>query len=78
MATEKSFVLIYGIGGCLLSMSLAYFNAIVTTLEKRYKIPTQTSGLIIVGNDVSMMITSVLAGYYIHKGHRARWIALGK
>ncbi|XP_023179421.2 solute carrier organic anion transporter family member 74D-like [Drosophila hydei] len=77
LATEKSFVLIYGIGGCLLSMSLAYFNAIVTTLEKRYKIPTKTSGLIIVGNDVSMMITSVLAGYFIHKGHRARWIALG-
>ncbi|EDW57233.1 solute carrier organic anion transporter family member 74D [Drosophila virilis] len=77
LATEKLFVVIYGIGGCFLSMSLAYFNGTITTLEKRYKIPTKMSGMIIVGNDISMMITSVLAGYYIHKGHRARWIGFG-
>ncbi|EDW01466.1 solute carrier organic anion transporter family member 74D [Drosophila grimshawi] len=77
LATEKAYVLIYGLGGCLMSMSIAYFTGTLTTLEKRYKIPTKLSGLIIVGNDVSMMITSVLAGYFIHKGHRARWIGFG-
>jgi len=78
-ATEKMYVLIYGIGGCLLSMSLAYFSGTITTLEKRYKIPTKMSGIILVGNDISMMITSVLAGYYIHnRAHRPRWMAFGK
>ncbi|KAL7736164.1 hypothetical protein ACLKA6_003710 [Drosophila palustris] len=77
-ATEKMYVVIYGIGGCLLSMSLAYFSGTITTMEKRYKIPTKMSGVILVGNDISMMITSVLAGYYIHtKAHRPRWLALG-
>ncbi|KAH8407485.1 hypothetical protein KR222_002225, partial [Zaprionus bogoriensis] len=77
LATEKMYVLVYGIGGCLLSMSLAYFSGTITTLEKRYKIPTKMSGIILVGNDMSMMITSVLAGYYIHRRHRPRWIGFG-
>lgn len=58
-------------------MSLAYFSGTITMLEKRYKIPTQVSGIILVGNDMSMMITSVLGGYYIHRGHRPRWIGCG-
>ncbi|XP_060654708.1 solute carrier organic anion transporter family member 74D-like isoform X1 [Drosophila nasuta] len=76
-ATEKMYVLIYGLGGCLLSMSLAYFSGTITTMEKRYKIPTKMSGVILVGNDISMMITSVVAGYYTHRAHRPRWIAFG-
>lgn len=77
-ATEKIYALIYGIGGCILTMTQAYFNGTLTTLEKRYKIPTKNSGIIIIAHDISLLITSLLAGYYIHRVHRPRWIGLGK
>ncbi|KAH8348871.1 hypothetical protein KR084_012109 [Drosophila pseudotakahashii] len=76
-ATEKMYVILYGLAGCVMTMTFAYFNATITTLEKRYKIPTKTSGLISVGNDISTMLTAALLGYYAGNGHRPRWMGIG-
>lgn len=77
-ATETMYVTIYGIAGCFMAMCFAYFNGTITTLEKRYKIPTKTLGIISVGNDMSTMFASALTGYYLRKVHRPRWMGLGK
>nr|XP_016930701.1 solute carrier organic anion transporter family member 74D [Drosophila suzukii] len=76
-ATEKMYVILYGLAGCVMTMTFAYFNATITTLEKRYKIPTKTSGIISVGNDISTMLTAALLGYYAGNGHRPRWMGIG-
>ncbi|KAH8258042.1 hypothetical protein KR038_005069 [Drosophila bunnanda] len=76
-ATEKMYVILYGIAGCVMTMTFAYFNGTITTLEKRYKIPTKTSGIISVGNDISTMLTAALLGYYAGNGHRPRWMGIG-
>ncbi|KAH8407484.1 hypothetical protein KR222_002224, partial [Zaprionus bogoriensis] len=76
-ASETMYVTIYGVAGCFLAMSFAYFNGTITTLEKRYKIPTRTLGTISVGNDMSTMFASVLTGYYLRRVHRPRWMGLG-
>ncbi|EDW08366.1 solute carrier organic anion transporter family member 74D [Drosophila mojavensis] len=76
-ATETMYVTIYGIAGCFMAMCFAYFNGTITTLEKRYKIPTKTLGIISVGNDMSTMFASALTGYYLRKVHRPRWMGLG-
>ncbi|XP_032590814.1 solute carrier organic anion transporter family member 74D isoform X2 [Drosophila grimshawi] len=49
----------------------------ITTLEKRYKIPTKTLGIISVGNDMTTMFGSALIGYYLRKVHRPRWMGIG-
>ncbi|XP_064548299.1 solute carrier organic anion transporter family member 74D-like [Drosophila montana] len=76
-ATEAMYVTIYGIAGCFMAMCFAYFNGTITTLEKRYKIPTKTLGIISVGNDMSTMFASALTGYYLRKVHRPRWMGFG-
>lgn len=43
-ANKKAYVFLYGLLGCTFSASYAYFNGTITTLEKRFKIPSRTTG----------------------------------
>lgn len=56
----------------------SYFNGTITTLEKRYRIPSRNTGIISVGNDISQLLVSAVLSYYAGKGHRPRWMAMGK
>lgn len=47
-ANKKAFVIFYGLVGCIYTATYAYFNGTITTLEKRFKIPSKTSGEVIV------------------------------
>ncbi|KAH8401561.1 hypothetical protein KR009_006473, partial [Drosophila setifemur] len=76
-ATAHMFVIVYGISSCFLAMAFTYFTGTITTLEKRFNIPTKISGLISVGNDISTVFTSAFLSYYASRGHRPRWVALG-
>ncbi|PSN45336.1 hypothetical protein C0J52_18706 [Blattella germanica] len=76
-ANKKAYVFLYGLLGCTFSASYAYFNGTITTLEKRFKIPSRTTGVITVGNDISQLLVSIVLSYYTGRGHRPRWIALG-
>lgn len=44
LANKKAYVLLYGLLGCVYSACYAYFNGTITTLEKRFKIPSRTTG----------------------------------
>lgn len=63
--------------GCIISATYAYFNGTITTIEKRYKIPSKNTGIISVGNDISTLFLSAIVSYYAGKGHRPRWMAFG-
>ncbi|XP_051170811.1 solute carrier organic anion transporter family member 74D [Leptopilina boulardi] len=76
-ANKKAYVFLYGVLGCIFGASYAYFNGTITTIEKRFKIPSKTTGIITVGNDISQLFVSVVLSYYAGKGHRPRWIAIG-
>ncbi|XP_017054223.2 LOW QUALITY PROTEIN: solute carrier organic anion transporter family member 74D [Drosophila ficusphila] len=76
-ATAHCFVIIYGIASCFLAMAFTYFTGTITTMEKRFNIPTKISGLITVGNDISTVFSSAFLSYYASRGHRPRWVALG-
>ncbi|XP_005176681.1 solute carrier organic anion transporter family member 74D [Musca domestica] len=76
-ANQTSYVILYGLVGCIFSMTYAYFNGTITTIEKRFKIPSKNTGLISVGNDISQMLVSAVLSYYAGKGHRPRWIGFG-
>lgn len=54
----------------------SYFNATITTMEKRYKISSRNMGIISVGNDISSLFLSAFIAYYGGKSHRPRWIAV--
>lgn len=77
MASKKVYVILYGLIGCLLGATFAYFNATISTLEKLFKIPSRNTGIISVGNDIGSLFFSSILGYYCGSGHRPRWIAFG-
>lgn len=43
-ATSKMFTIVYGLLGTIQSMSFIYVSVTLTTLEKRFKIPSRTTG----------------------------------
>lgn len=70
-------MLIYGVLSLVFASAGSYFNATITTIEKRYKIPSKNMGIISVGNDVSSLFLSAFIAYYGGKSHRPRWISIG-
>lgn len=71
------FRIFYGVVGSIFAATYAYFNGTITTIEKRYKIPSRNTGIISIGNDISSLFISAVLAYYAGKGHRPRWIASG-
>lgn len=76
-ANKKVLVACYGVLSLVFASAGAYFNGTITTLEKRYKIPSKNMGIISVGNDLSSLFLSAFIAYYGGKSHRPRWIGVG-
>ncbi|KAG5683743.1 hypothetical protein PVAND_013008 [Polypedilum vanderplanki] len=76
-ANKKVLVVLYGVLSLVFASAGSYFNATITTMEKRYKIPSKNMGIISVGNDVSSLFLSAFIAYYGGKSHRPRWISIG-
>nr|XP_033340984.1 solute carrier organic anion transporter family member 74D [Megalopta genalis]XP_033340986.1 solute carrier organic anion transporter family member 74D [Megalopta genalis] len=75
-ATSRNFIAVYGLLGTVQAMAFIYIVVTLTTLEKRFKIPSRTTGLILSGNEISQILSLILT-YYGGSGHRPRWIAIG-
>lgn len=73
----KVFVFFYAIAGCLFAASSSYFNGIVTTLEKHFKIPSRNVGVIMSAIDIVNVFGSWLISYYGGRQHRPRLMAIG-
>lgn len=43
-ATSRSFLIVYGLLGTVQAMGYLYFVVTLSTIEKRFKIPSQTTG----------------------------------
>uniref|UniRef100_A0A1I8PZI4 Solute carrier organic anion transporter family member n=2 Tax=Stomoxys calcitrans TaxID=35570 RepID=A0A1I8PZI4_STOCA len=76
-ANQTAYTIIYGLVGCVFAMASAYFNATISTLEKRFKIPSRNTGIIMMGNDLSQVLCSAFLGYYAGRKHRPRWMGFG-
>lgn len=67
-ANKKAFVLILGIVGLIFSSTHSYYNGTITTIEKRFKIPSKNIGFIATGNDITSLLLSTFIAYYVAKG----------
>ncbi|XP_053687128.1 solute carrier organic anion transporter family member 74D-like [Sabethes cyaneus] len=76
-ATKNTYTVLYGLVGCLFNATFGYFNATITTMEKRFEIPSRNSGIISAGIDMSSLFMLIIMCYYADKGHRPRWLAFG-
>lgn len=76
-ATARSFLFVYGLLGTIQTMSFMYFTITLTTLERRFKIPSGTTGIVLSGNEISQILLSLVLSYFGGRRHRPRWIAGG-
>lgn len=76
-ATKKWLVFVYGLLSLVFASVGSYFGGTITTLEKRFKIPSKNLGIISTGNDISSLVLSAFISYYGGKQHRPRFIGLG-
>lgn len=77
LASIKLYVLIYGILGLLQFAIGSYQVSIVSTIEKRFKIPSRTSGFILSSWDIGSLLCLVFLAYVGSRGHKPRWVAAG-
>ncbi|KAG4075324.1 hypothetical protein HA402_003115 [Bradysia odoriphaga] len=70
-------MIVYGILGTVQSASTLYFALTLTTIEKRFKIPSQTTGIMLSGNEISQIMLSLFLTYFGGQQNRPRWIAWG-
>uniref|UniRef100_A0A1B6C2D4 Solute carrier organic anion transporter family member n=1 Tax=Clastoptera arizonana TaxID=38151 RepID=A0A1B6C2D4_9HEMI len=75
--TTRGFMLVYGLLGTIQAMSYIYFVATLTTIEKRFKIPSRTTGLVMSGNEISQIMLSLFLSYFGGQRNRPVWIAWG-
>jgi len=77
LASKKTYVLLFGLVGLNQLAIGSYAVAVITTLEKRFKIQSQTSGFIVGGWDIGTIFSSITMAYIGSKGHKTRWVAFG-
>ncbi|KAG4066811.1 hypothetical protein HA402_012878 [Bradysia odoriphaga] len=76
-ANVKIFLIIYGLLGTTQGMAFYYFNVTLTTIEKRFKIPSGTTGIILSGNELSQIMLSLILSYMGGQRNRPKWISWG-
>ncbi|GAB0089866.1 Solute carrier organic anion transporter family member [Sergentomyia squamirostris] len=76
-ANTRTFILVYGFLGTVQAMCYMYFVITLTTIEKRFKIPSHTTGIIMSGNEISQILLSLFLSYAGGQRNRPLWIAWG-
>ncbi|XP_068087043.1 solute carrier organic anion transporter family member 74D isoform X2 [Anabrus simplex] len=77
LASTKMYVILHGAMGLNLFALYSYRVAVLTTLEKRFKIPSKTSGFIVMGLDIGVTCSTIIVGYFGSRSHMPRLIAAG-
>ncbi|KAJ9590579.1 hypothetical protein L9F63_016348, partial [Diploptera punctata] len=77
LASKKCYVVVYGLIGMFQIAAGTYLISSLSTLEKRFKIPSRTSGLILSAWDIGGFCVSMVLTYLGSKGHKTRWVAAG-
>ncbi|XP_055327701.1 solute carrier organic anion transporter family member 74D-like [Paramacrobiotus metropolitanus] len=72
----KVFLLVFIITGLTQGMYYSYWNMSLSSIEKRFQIPSRTTGIITAINDVSHIAVVLLVAHFCGKGHRPRWLAV--
>jgi organic anion transporter 3A len=60
------------------ALSSGYLNSVITTIEKRYEIPSSISGIIASMYEIGNVITVIFVSYLGSRRHIPVWLGMGK
>ena len=60
------------------ALSSGYINSVITTIEKRFDIPSSLSGLIASCYEIGNVVTVIFVSYLGSRRHIPVWIGVGK
>ncbi|XP_031619006.1 solute carrier organic anion transporter family member 74D-like [Contarinia nasturtii] len=76
-AKTRWFIVVYALLGTIQTASSTYFYITLPTIEKRFRIPSQTTGIILSGNEVSQILLSLILTYFGGQKNIPKWMSLG-
>ncbi|XP_076262246.1 solute carrier organic anion transporter family member 5A1-like [Rhynchophorus ferrugineus] len=78
LASIKTFVLLLSFLVTLQqALSSGYINSVITTIEKRFEIPSSLSGLVASSYEIGNVITVIFVSYLGSRRHIPVWIGVG-
>ena len=60
------------------ALTSGYLNSVITTIEKRYEIPSSISGIIASMYEIGNVVTVIFVSYLGSRRHIPIWIGMGK
>ncbi|XP_014677551.1 PREDICTED: solute carrier organic anion transporter family member 3A1-like isoform X1 [Priapulus caudatus] len=75
-ADIRLFVLVYSAIFLCIGAFFAYFVSVLSTLEKRFQLPSKTAGMLLIFNDVGEAVVVIFFSHFGGRSHRPRIIAL--
>ncbi|XP_042209705.1 solute carrier organic anion transporter family member 1C1-like isoform X2 [Homarus americanus] len=76
LATPVTYLVISSVVALVQGIFYTYANATLSTVEKRFRLPSKISGLVTTGNDVIQLVLALHISFLAGRGHRPRWLAL--
>lgn len=77
LASEKAYAVLHGLLGMSSFVLGSYFVGTISTLEKRFNIPSRTTGLIYGASEMGSTVSVLALSYLGSRGHKPRWVAAG-
>ncbi|CAL4128432.1 unnamed protein product, partial [Meganyctiphanes norvegica] len=77
LARKEVFLSFYWIVGIVQGMFFTYSISVLSTVEKRFKLSSKETGILLSGNDISQVMLAIVVAYFGNYGHRPRWMAVG-
>ncbi|KAL1129042.1 hypothetical protein AAG570_013574 [Ranatra chinensis] len=73
----KVYIVVYGLVGLVEGAVGSYGVATLTTIEKRFKLPSHISGLSVSSWDIGLVCSTFFLAYLGNSGRKPRWVAYG-
>lgn len=76
-ANPRVFFVVYSLMGILQGAYKSYFVGTLSTIERRFAMSSQTTGIILIADNLSPIVINLLAGYYANRISRPKIMGVG-